>query len=256
MKISIITPTLNCEKLIRRTMDSIFLQEGVEIEQIVIDGVSKDGTIAVLKEYKKKCNYLTIISEKDNGLYDAMNKGIQLATGDVIGILNAGDFYANRHILKKVMLKFENEETDSVYGDLVYIKGDKIENIVRVWRSGKLGKDKFYKGWMPPHPTFFVKKSIYEKYGFFNTDLKISADYELILRFLLKNGVTSIYIPKVLVYMPIGGVSNASFTNRLQANREDKKAWKLNELKPKFYTIIWKPLSKVKQFFLKSKINE
>lgn len=256
MKISIITPTLNCEKLIRRTMDSIFLQEGVEIEQIVIDGVSKDGTIAVLKEYEKKCNYLTIISEKDNGLYDAMNKGIQLATGDVIGILNAGDFYANRHILKKVMLKFENEETDSVYGDLVYIKGDNIENIVRVWRSGKLGKDKFYKGWMPPHPTFFVKKSIYEKYGFFNIDLKISADYELILRFLLKNGVPSVYIPKVLVYMPIGGVSNASFTNRLQANREDKKAWKLNKLKPKFYTIIWKPLSKVKQFFLKSKINE
>jgi glycosyltransferase involved in cell wall biosynthesis len=251
MKISIVTPTLNCEKLIRKTMDSLFLQEGVEIEQIVVDGKSTDNTLSLLREYEKKCNYLTIISEDDNGLYDAMNKGILAATGDIIGILNAGDFYANRHVLKQVIDTFEENQADSVYGDLIYIKEDDTDSIVRFWKSGKFDKKRFYKGWMPPHPTFFVKKSVYLKHGFFNTDLKISADYELILRFLLKNGVRSIYIPNVLVYMPVGGVSNSSLFNRFKANQEDRIAWKLNHLKPKFYTTIWKPLSKIKQFFRK-----
>jgi glycosyltransferase len=251
MKISIITPTLNCGKLIRKTINAVFLQESVEIEQIVIDGKSTDDTLSVLNEYEKKCTYLKVISESDEGLYDAMNKGIKMATGDIIGILNAGDFYANGNILKDISIIFREPKVESVYGDLVYIKEDDTDNIVRFWKSGQFQKEKFYKGWMPPHPTFFVRKSVYEKYGFFNTDLKISADYELILRFLLKYGVTSTYIPRVLVYMPVGGVSNASFSNRLKANKEDKQAWKLNELKPKFYTTIWKPLSKIKQFFLK-----
>jgi len=253
MKISIITPTLNCDKLIRKTMDSIFTQEAVEIEQIVIDGQSTDNTLSILKEYKQKCTYLRVVSENDEGLYDAMNKGIKMATGDIIGILNAGDFYADRNVLKSIATIFTDTKVESTYGDLVYIKEDNTDSIIRFWKSGQLQKDKFYKGWMPPHPTFFVRKSVYLKYGFFNTDLKISADYELILRFLLKNGVPSIYIPKVLVYMPVGGMSNASLSNRLQANREDKKAWLLNELKPKFYTTIWKPLSKIKQFFLRRK---
>lgn len=252
MKISIITPTLNCENQIRKTMDSIFLQEGVDIEHIVVDGLSIDKTISILGEYEKKCTYLKVISEKDEGLYDAMNKGIKAATGNIIGILNAGDFYANRTILKEVLNVFRETSSKSVYGDLIYIKEDNTEDIVRFWKSGQFEKKKFYKGWMPPHPTFFVRKSIYEQFGFFNTSLKISADYELILRFLLKNGVPSIYIPKVLVYMPVGGVSNASFSNRLQANKEDRIAWKLNQLKPKFYTTIWKPLSKIKQFFLRN----
>ena len=249
MKISIITPTLNCDKLIRKTMDAVFLQEGVEIEQIVIDGKSTDDTLSILKEYEKKCTYLKVLSAKDEGLYDAMNKGIKMATGDIIGILNAGDFYADRNVLKEIFDIFKNPEVQSAYGDLVYIKEDDTDNIVRFWKSGQLQKNRFYRGWMPPHPTFFVRKSIYEKYGFFNTDLKISADYELILRFLLKHGVASMYVPRVLVYMPVGGVSNSSFSNRLQANKEDKQAWVLNELKPKFYTTIWKPLSKIKQFF-------
>lgn len=252
MKISIITPTLNCERQIRKTMDSIFLQESVEIEHIVVDGISTDNTLSILKEYEKKCTYLKVISEKDEGLYDAMNKGIKAASGEIIGILNAGDFYANRNVLKEILEIFEESTSQSVYGDLIYIKEDNTEDIVRFWKSGQFEKKKFYKGWMPPHPTFFVRKGIYEKYGFFNTNLKISADYELILRFLLKNGVPSIYIPKVLVYMPVGGVSNASLFNRLQANKEDRIAWKLNQLKPKFYTTMWKPLSKIKQFFLRN----
>lgn len=252
MKISIITPTLNCDSLIKKTIDSVFLQEEVDIEHIVVDGLSTDKTLSILKDYQRKCTYLTVISEKDNGLYDAMNKGILAATGDIIGILNAGDFYADRQVLKEVLNTFKKNKADSIYGDLIYIKEDDTDNIVRFWKSGQFNKEKFYKGWMPPHPTFFVKKSVYLKHGFFNTDLKISADYELILRFLLKNGLASVYIPKVLVYMPVGGVSNASLSNRLQANREDKKAWVLNELKPKFYTTIWKPLSKVKQFFLRN----
>lgn len=253
MKISIITPTLNCQALIRKTLDSIFLQEGIEIEHIVVDGVSTDNTIPILREYQRKCTYLKVISEKDDGLYDAMNKGILMATGDIVGILNAGDFYADREILKEVLRVFKESKADSIYGDLIYIKEDDTENIVRFWKSGQYDKKRFYKGWMPPHPTFFVKKSVYIKYGFFNTNLKISADYELILRFLLKNGVPSVYIPKVLVYMPVGGVSNSSLSNRIRANREDRAAWVLNELKPKFYTTIWKPLSKIKQFFLRSR---
>lgn len=253
MKVSIITPTLNCENQIRKTMDSIFLQEGVEIEHIVIDGASKDKTIEILKEYEKKCSYLTVVTEKDEGLYEAMNKGIEMATGDIIGILNAGDFYADRYILQKVTTVFEETKSESVYGDLIYIKDDNIDDVVRFWKSGEFEKKNFYKGWMPPHPTFFVKRSVYTKYGSFNTELKISADYELILRFLLKNGVPSVYIPEVLVYMPVGGISNASILNRLKANSEDKKAWKINQLRPKFYTTIWKPLSKIKQFFLKKK---
>ena len=251
MKISIITPSLNCENLIQKTLNSVNEQRNIETEHIIIDGKSEDGTLEVLSEYKNEYDHITVLSEEDKGLYDGMNKGIQLATGDIIGILNAGDFYANPNVLEQVASVFHNNDIDSVYGDLVYVKEDNKDKIVRFWKSGELNRSKFYKGWMPPHPTFFVRKSVYCKYGLFNTDLKISADYELVLRLLLKHKVSSFYIPEVLVYMPVGGVSNANFTNRLKANREDKIAWQLNGLKPKYYTIIWKPISKLKQFFIR-----
>jgi glycosyltransferase involved in cell wall biosynthesis len=251
MKTSIITVTLNSGDTIRMTLDSVFLQRDADIEHIVIDGNSRDNTLSILKEYEAKCTYLKFVSERDNGLYDAMNKGIAMATGDIIAILNAGDFYANGFVIKRVVEVFEKEDTQSVYGDLVYTKGIDTENIVRFWKSGNFDKKKMYQGWMPPHPTFFLKKELYDKYGNFNTSLEISADYELILRLLLKHGISSTYIPKILVFMPVGGVSNASLKNRWKANREDRQAWKINNLKPKFYTAIWKPLSKLKQFFLK-----
>lgn len=251
MKISIITPSLNCENLIQKTLNSVNEQRNIETEHIIIDGKSEDGTLEVLSEYKNEYDHITVLSEEDKGLYDGMNKGIQLATGDIIGILNAGDFYANPNVLEQVASVFHNNDIDSVYGDLVYVKEDNKDKIVRFWKSRELNRSKFYKGWMPPHPTFFVRKSVYCKYGLFNTDLKISADYELVLRLLLKHKVSSFYIPEVLVYMPVGGVSNANFTNRLKANREDKIAWQLNGLKPKYYTIIWKPISKLKQFFIR-----
>lgn len=245
MKISIITATYNSAATVRDTLACIAAQLYPNIEHIIVDGLSKDNTLEIVNEYG---HVAKVISEKDNGIYDAMNKGVQLATGDVIGILNSDDFYTEPAILSKVAQAFEDPAIEAVYGDLQYVNAGNVQLVTRTWKSGRYQKRALYFGWMPPHPTFFVRRHIYEKCGRFNTTLRSAADYELMLRVLLKYDAHVQYIPEVLVKMRAGGMSNASFKNRLRANKEDVMAWKLNDLKPYFFTTWLKPIRKILQF--------
>jgi len=245
MKISIITVSYNSAATIRDTIDSVLGQDYKNVEFIIVDGKSTDETAAIVQSYGTAIT--TFISEKDKGLYDAMNKGIALATGEVIGILNSDDFYAHDQVLSKVASAF-HENADGLYADLVYVSAENPKKIVRTWKSGNYTENAFLKGWMPPHPTFFVRRSVYEKYGRFTDQLKSAADYELMLRFIHKHKIPLVYLPEITVHMRAGGKSNASLKNRLKANKEDRLAWKLNNLKPGTFTFLRKPLSKLAQF--------
>jgi len=248
MKVSIITTTYNSAATITDTIVSVQKQTYPDIEHIIIDGASKDATLEIAKALDHKG---PVISEKDNGIYDAMNKGIQNVTGDIIGILNSDDFYADETVIANVVERFKETGCDAVYGDLVYVDGADTTKVTRRWIAGKYKRKNFLYGWMPPHPTFFVRKEVYDKYGFFNLQLVSAADYELLLRFLYKHAISAAYVPQVLVHMRTGGMSNQSVNNRLRANREDRKAWTLNLLKPRWYTLFLKPLRKVSQFFFR-----
>lgn len=247
MRVSIITVCYNSEKTISDCIKSVALQSYSNIEHIIVDGKSTDKTLEIINSLGSKITHL--ISEEDKGIYDAINKGIILAQGDVIGILNSDDFYATKDVIKDVVTRFLTEKTDSIYGDIVYVSNKNINHIRRYWRAGSYKDEKFFYGWMPPHPTFFVRKKIYDTYGLYNTNFKIAADYEFMLRMLHKHKITTTYIPKVLVKMRMGGISNVHFKNRILANQEDRKAWQINGLKPRFYTRFLKPLSKIFQYF-------
>ncbi|MGK0390177.1 MAG: glycosyltransferase involved in cell wall biosynthesis [Maribacter sp.] len=245
MQISIITITYNSVETVRDTLDSITKQSYKDIDHIIVDGLSGDGTLGVVNEYP---HVSKVLSEKDEGIYDAMNKGLSLASGEIIGILNSDDIYNNDYVIEKVAALFMGSDIDAVYGDLHYVDYQDTKKVVRIWKSGPFNRNKFLHGWMPPHPTFFVKKSVYEKFGGFNTKLKISADYELMLRLMYKHQIKVAYLPEVLVKMRMGGISNSSLKHRLLANNEDKLAWGINDLKPKFYIRWLKPLRKIFQF--------
>jgi len=245
LKVSIITATYNSSKTILDTLNSLQNQSYPHIEHLIIDGLSADNTIELVESTNFKGS---IHSGKDQGIYDAMNKGIGFAKGDIVGILNSDDFYADGTIIEKVAALFTETGCDAVYGDLVYVDGDNTNIIKRSWVSGDYKREYFLFGWMPPHPTFFVRKELYEKYGLFNISLWGAADYELMLRFLFKHNAKAAYLPKVLVKMRTGGQSNHSIINRLRANMEDRKAWKLNDIKPRWYTLYLKPLRKLHQF--------
>ena len=189
-----------------------------------------------------------VISEPDKSEYDAMNKGLRLADGDIVGILNADDFYAHDRVLERISKVFEDVETVACYGDLVYVDPLNVYKIKRYWKSGTYNKDRFYWGWMPPHPTFFFRRNLLQKYGYFRLDLPIAADYEFMLRYLFKYEIMAVYIPEVLVKMRTGGKSNVSLKHRLIAHGCDKMAWKLNGLKPRPWTLALKPLSKIGQY--------
>ncbi len=245
MRVSIVTVCFNSASTIADTIKSVQSQNYSDIEHIIIDGMSKDNTLEIIKS----CGHEgPLVSEKDNGLFYAMNKGIQLATGDIIGILNSDDFYTDEKAIDDVVEHFKRTNCDIVYGDLNYIDDKRNEKIIRKWRSGRFKYTKFNYGWMPPHPTVFVKKEIYDKYGSFNTELRSAADYELILRFLYKNKIKAHYVPRVLVNMRIGGNSGQSIKHRLKAHLEDYKAWKMNGNVPHWYTMFLKPLRKVLQY--------
>ena len=247
MKVSIITVVYNNEQTIKDAIESVLSQTYKNIEYIIIDGASTDGTVDIIKNYDDKIT--KFISEKDNGLYDAMNKGIRLATGDIVGILNSDDFYASSNIIEKVTNELIKNSVDSVYGDLVYVDAKDTDKIVRYWSSKEYKDGLFKTGWHPAHPTFFVKREVYEKYGVFNLNFKIAADYEIMLRFLEKYKIKSCYIPEVLVKMRVGGESNQSIKNIIKANIESYKAWKVNGLKPPLFLPFIKPFKKLKQYF-------
>ncbi len=243
-KISIITAGFNSAATIRDTLQCIADQSYSNIEHLIIDGASSDDTIAIVKEFP---HVAKIISEKDNGIYDAMNKGINLATGDIIGILNSDDFYTHENVLANVMERFQSSGAQALYGDLVYVQEKNTDKIMRFWKAGNNELKDWKRGWMPPHPTFFVRKEVYEKYGLFDLDLRSAADYEFMLRTVYKNKITTTYLPEILVKMRLGGVSNANLPNRWLANKEDRLAWKKNGLDTGFFTMYFKPLRKLLQ---------
>ncbi|MBR9921979.1 MAG: glycosyltransferase [Bacteroidetes bacterium] len=246
MNVSIITPTFNSSKTIKSTLESVARQTYPHIEHVIIDGGSTDNTLDIIKKHGSRVT--TVVSEPDNGIYDAMNKGISHAKGDIIGILNSDDFYTHPKAVEHLMRRMEAEKTDSVYADLQYVKAEDDRKVMRHWRSGEFNPRKFLYGWMPPHPTFFVKREVYEKYGFFDSGFDISGDYELMLRLLYRHQITTTYLPEVVVRMRNGGASNTGFKTRLKANREDRLAWHMNDLEYRFYTPILKPIRKLNQF--------
>lgn len=251
MQISIITATFNSEDFIQDAIQSFADQNFANKELVVIDGKSTDSTLEILANNNHHIN--TLVSEKDKGIYDALNKGIDVAEGDVIGILHSDDFLAHSKVLEQVSAKFaENPSLDAVYGDLQYVDRQNPAKIIRHWSSGAYNVNNFQKGWMPPHPTLFIKKECFIKFGVYDLAYKSAADYDLILRFLFKNRISVAYIPNVLVKMRVGGLSNKSIKNRLNANREDRLALKLNGVPNPFWVSVLKPLSKIGQFWNKN----
>jgi len=242
--ISIITVTYNSSATLRDCLESVKAQHG-EVEHILIDGQSTDDTAQIVRGYPHVAKF---VSEPDAGIYDAMNKGIAASSGDIIGILNSDDMYLHPGVLEKVRKVFHDPGIDSCYGDLLYVDAADTNIATRYWKSKPFRKNLFHWGWMPPHPTFFVRRSVYEKYGSFNLNLGSAADYELMLRFLVKHDITTAYIPAILTKMRVGGVSNTSLKNRLTANQMDRKAWETNGLKPYRLSTYLKPLRKIMQF--------
>ncbi|MFY8078106.1 MAG: glycosyltransferase family 2 protein [Flavobacteriales bacterium] len=251
MKVSLITVSYNSASTIADTLKSVQFQTYQDIEYIVVDGNSSDGTIEIVKQFLDASQGLVtkFLCERDKGIYDAMNKGLAMATGDIIGVLNSDDFYCSNDVIEEVVRAFQQNNTDCLYGDLNYVDPIDTSKIVRKWRSGSFRKENFLRGWMPPHPTFFVRKTCYDRFGKFDTQFKSAADYELMLRFLFKESCSAVHLPKVMIHMRAGGVSNVSLKNRIRANREDRLAWKINGLKPKWFTLLRKPLSKLIQYF-------
>jgi glycosyltransferase len=243
--LSIITVSYNSRETMADCLESVRRQSFAP-EHLVIDGGSTDGTLEVVRAFS---HVAQLVSEPDRGIYDAMNKGIAAASGDIIGILNADDFYARADVLEKVRQVFQDPGIDSCYGDLVYVDPEDTGTIVRYWRSGAFRKNSFHWGWMPPHPTFFVRRRVYEQYGGFNLELGSAADYDLMLRFLVKHRISTAYIPEILTKMRAGGVSNRSVKNRFKANLMDRRAWEINGLRPYLLTQLLKPMRKIGQFF-------
>lgn len=248
LKVTIITVVLDNMAFIEDAINSVVNQTHDNLQYIIIDGGSNDGSLDVIKSFGNKISI--VVSEPDEGIYDAMNKGLALANGDVIGFLNADDFYAHQQVLQHVANRFETTNCDVLYADLDYVSRADKNKIVRKWRSGSFNKNRFLTGWMPPHPTFFARKEVYQQFGGFNKKLNMAADYELMLRFCYFNDLNVAYLPEVIIKMRLGGQSNRSFKNRIKANIQDRNAWVMNGVKPKWYTLLLKPLSKIKQYFL------
>lgn len=234
MKISIITVVRNNKETIQSAINSVLSQTYNNIEYIIIDGGSTDGTVDIIKEYQDKVS--VFISEPDKGIYDAMNKGIALSSGDVIGILNSDDFYIDEFVIDKVAKELERN-IDCLYADLVYVRSENLNKVVRYYDSSRFTPLKFAYGWMPAHPTFFVKKDIYNKYGVFRTDLKIAADFDLMVRFLYTNKLTYSYIQEPIVKMRIGGVST-SLSSIWINNIEVLRVCKDNGVKTNIFKIL------------------
>jgi len=244
LKISLITVTYNAEKTIGRCIGSVIRQNFKNIEFIIIDGGSTDKTTSIINQHAE---YIScFISEPDKGIYDAMNKGIKLATGDIIGTLNADDFFADDNVLTAVASAFSEHNADVIYGDLDYInsRGD----VIRKWRSKDYTKGLFNMGWMPPHPTFYCKRNLFSTFGYYSLEYGTAADYELMLRFMHLHNTNSFYIKKVMIKMNVGGVSNKNYSNRVKGLFFDLKAMRNNGIMLPVITLLFKPLRKIVQY--------
>jgi len=248
MKISIITIAWNSGKSIGDAIKSVVSQTYPDIEYIIVDGLSKDNTMEVVKSFGTKVT--KSVSERDKGIYDALNKGIAMAEGDVIGFMHSDDLFADEFVIEKVVKLFKETGADSIYGDLDYVYKNDTSKVLRYWKSGKFSLRNLKMGWMPPHPTLYIKREVYQKYGGFDISFKIAADYDSMLRFLGKYKISTAYLPEVMVKMRVGGASNRSLKNIIQKSKEDLHAIKKNEF-GNIFTLVFKNLRKVTQFIKK-----
>lgn len=255
MKISIITITYNSAKTLPNTLQSVLSQTYPQIEHIIVDGASKDGTKELIEAYAKEVQKdkdectreVRWVSEKDSGIYNAINKGIQMATGDVIGFVHSDDMLYSADSIEHIANAFSSSDVDLIYGDLQYCKGDKV---VRRWKSNAYNPCALKYGWMPPHPTVYCKREVYEKVGLYDEWFHISADYDMMLR-IFRAGYQSLYIPEVLVCMQVGGASNKNASALLSKTQEDRLVLKKNSVGLGYLTVACKQLRKIKQFIRK-----
>jgi glycosyltransferase involved in cell wall biosynthesis len=248
MKISIITAVYNRARTIGQAIDSVAAQNCPDIEHLIIDGASRDDTLGVIERHRTPA--MRVISEPDGGIYDALNKGIALASGEVIGLMHSDDFYAQPDVLKKVAVAFQNPRFDALYGDLDYVAADDPDRVIRHWHAGSFSRKKLARGWMPPHPTLFVRSSVFARLGTYDTSYKIAADYEAMLRYLSCGSVQPAYIPEVLVKMRVGGASNASLGRIILKSREDYRALRSTGVGG-LGALAWKNVNKLPQFILR-----
>jgi len=249
LKVSVVTAVYNRAGTVAQALASVRGQTWPSVEHIVIDGASTDGTVPILQAHKAQLAVL--VSEPDHGIYDALNKGIRRATGDVVGFLHADDLFESNDALACVAEAFFDPAVDAVYGDLVYVREHDPTQVVRYWRAGPFVSGCLERGWMPPHPTFYVRRSVYERLGLFDTRFRIAADYESILRFLGMGGVRPRYLPQVLVRMRLGGVSNQSLRSMAHKSREDYAAMQLHGIGG-VRALVRKNLSKLPQFLVRT----
>jgi glycosyltransferase involved in cell wall biosynthesis len=244
LKVSIITVVLNGAETVEDTIKSVLSQSYNDVEYIVIDGGSTDGTLDILTKYHDRIS--ACISEQDGGIYEAVNKGIRLSTGDIVATLNSDDVYADETIIGQMVEFMQNNDLDAAYGDLVYIDHNNNNRITRFWKTGQYKKRAFCYGWVIPHPTFFCRKRFFEKYGYFNEEFQIAADFELILRFIERHQITVGYLPKLLVKMRQGGKANV-LTGIIRGNLEIIRSFRLNGLRLSPWFFVLKPIMKMSQ---------
>lgn len=245
MKVSLITVCRNAAPVIAETLRSVLEQDHPDIEVLVIDGDSQDGTLLELAPYRSRIDVL--VSEPDRGIYDAMNKGLRAATGDIIGFVNAGDTLMDPTVVSRVVERFRSSGADCVYGDIIMVDEADPTKVRRVWKSGAYQRTRFRAGWMPPHVATFFTKQVYDRLGHFREDLRIAADYEILFRFLYKHRVSAVHEDEVLVRFRLGGMSNGSMKRILLANLEVRRAWGLNGSIPPPLLVTRKLWSKVLQ---------
>lgn len=246
MKISIITATYNSATTVRDTLESVLKQTHQDWELIIEDGVSKDDTLAIVREYESQCKgRMRIFSEKDEGLYDAMNRGIARATGDVVGILNSDDFYHDEYVLEDINSAMDGQPVDCVYGDLKFVKASNTKRVLRIWKGSQHENGAFLRGWHPAHPTFYARRECFDKYGGFNTSYAVSADFELMLRFIEVAGLRNRYIHRYFINMRTGGESTGSLRNIVRGNMEILRALRDNGFHPSTFIIIRRMLPKI-----------
>ncbi|MEO5891091.1 MAG: glycosyltransferase family 2 protein [Ferruginibacter sp.] len=245
MKVSIITVTYNSAATLAHTLETVNNQDYADIEHILVDGGSSDATVSIIQSYPHVAKW---VSEKDYGLYDAINKGIQMATGDVIGILNSDDFFPGNHIVSLIVKSFEDNNVDAVYGDIAFVRPGRLNKIIRLYSSHKFTPRRFAFGYMPAHPSFYVRRNCYVELGMYQHDYKIAADYELLMRFIYRHGISHAYIPAILVYMRTGGVSNKNVFSRYTLNKEIIRACKANGVNTNMAVLSLKYINKVFEY--------
>jgi glycosyltransferase involved in cell wall biosynthesis len=244
LKLSLVTVIYNAQDTIGQCIESVISQNYPDLEYIIVDGGSTDNTLKIIDQYRQHINIL--ISEPDKGIYDAMNKGIRLATGQIVGMLNADDHFAGNDILQSIAQAFKQPHIDAVYGDLDII--NQHHKTIRKWRSHPCTKASFNLGFMPPHPTFYCRRSLFDKFGFYSLEYGSAADYELMIRLMYLHKIKSLYLNKVMVNMRLGGVSSKNLKNRIKAWRFDLKAMQQSKITFPILTLVLKPLRKIIQF--------